>query len=816
MKKILLSVLFMVFILIGPVFGADHAINLACSNQGDGTTWDCASTPGSVGAYKTLPASGTLVRGDTYYFSKGTIILSFYNLNDAVSGLSKITFKKAIDASHGSSTGWTTSLGNAQTIFSSSISDINYNGIFNIYNATGYYVFDGVYGSGSDVSSYGFKFVIGTMPPPQPIALFYGGNSTAVNYELYHCAFQGPYPNTDKCSQAIDGGGQYTLIQYCLFKGFDNAIHGFTFDLTVDNSWFTDTWGAGASECHGQQFSFNQDRLTISNSVFIDSGNPNGETAFISFNDARIPGEGADGWKIYNNVFINCQGGGGILTNSSSGSTYVTNLKFYSNTIVDGSGVLHLHYEPVDSNNWVRNNLYYNTSILLDHPWYVNIHHDYNYWDSTCTNKPTTEAHGQTETVAKTSIFNVPTNYDYSFKSTYSGVALNNGTTLGSPYNVDRIGVSRPQDAAYDMGAYEYSGADTTPPTLTSSTIPSAGNSVSLLHSEVVNFGAGGNAGWTVTMSGGASAMTYFSGSGSNTLVYSLARAICNIETGTNAYVQPGNGVEDGALNDLATIASAAVINNSTVDCTPPTIVNVTSSHANGTFTVGEVIAINVTFSEIVNSTGNVTVELETGATDRTCTFTVTSASSGSCNYTVQAGDTTSDLTVKSISGTIKDVALNDMVNFTPASNLAANKAIIIDTTAPTISGATPSGVQTCTTDPVNKTLDQTTDENSTCKWNTSDTTYALMANTFSATGGTAHHTQSLNFACNASYNRYTRCIDIVGNESSTTTISFSIGALEGGGPGPGSPIGSMVISPAAPGGLTISPSGTGSITLGP
>lgn len=120
-------------------------------------------------------------------------------------------------------------------------------------------------------------------------------------------------------------------------------------------------------------------------------------------------------------------------------------------------------------------------------------------------------------------------------------------------------------------------------------------------------------------------------------------------------------------------------------DTTPPTITNVTSDKTNGSYKAGEVIDIDVIFSEAVTSTGNVTVTLETGDTDRTCTFTVSGATTGTCNYTVQAGDTSGDLTVKTIAGTIKDAAENEMVDFAPATNLAANKAIIIDTTAPTI-----------------------------------------------------------------------------------------------------------------------------------
>ncbi|MDD5110053.1 MAG: Ig-like domain-containing protein [Patescibacteria group bacterium] len=141
-----------------------------------------------------------------------------------------------------------------------------------------------------------------------------------------------------------------------------------------------------------------------------------------------------------------------------------------------------------------------------------------------------------------------------------------------------------------------------------------------------------------------------------------------------------GNGVA-GQLNTYTVTPQLTTIPAG--DITAPTISNVSSDKANGSYTTGEVIDIDVTFSEAVTSTGNVTVTLETGTTDRTCTFQVSNATSGTCNYTVQAGDTTSDLTVSTIAGTIADQAANPMTNFAPATNLAANKALVIDTTSP-------------------------------------------------------------------------------------------------------------------------------------
>jgi len=192
--------------------------------------------------------------------------------------------------------------------------------------------------------------------------------------------------------------------------------------------------------------------------------------------------------------------------------------------------------------------------------------------------------------------------------------------------------------------------------------------------------------------------VTLETGATDRTCTFSVASASSG---SCNYTVQAGDSTNDlnvssisGTIADLAGNAltnftpatnlatnKAIVIDTTVPDTTIPTITNVTSTKANGSYTTNEVIDIIVSFSEAVTSTGNVTVTLETGATDRTCTFSVASASSGSCNYTVQAGDSTNDLNVSSISGTIADLAGNALTNFTPATNLATNKAIVIDTT---------------------------------------------------------------------------------------------------------------------------------------
>ncbi|MCX5944142.1 MAG: FG-GAP-like repeat-containing protein [Cyanobacteria bacterium] len=92
-----------------------------------------------------------------------------------------------------------------------------------------------------------------------------------------------------------------------------------------------------------------------------------------------------------------------------------------------------------------------------------------------------------------------------------------------------------------------------------------------------------------------------------------------------------------------------------------------TSTNANGTFSIGDTITIEVPFSEAVTVIGAPTLLLETGSTDQIATYSSgTGTNILSFSYTVQAGDSSSDLDYSSNSalvlngGTITDAAGND------------------------------------------------------------------------------------------------------------------------------------------------------------
>ena len=131
-------------------------------------------------------------------------------------------------------------------------------------------------------------------------------------------------------------------------------------------------------------------------------------------------------------------------------------------------------------------------------------------------------------------------------------------------------------------------------------------------------------------------------------------------------------------------------INVTILDTSSPTVTNVTSTIANGTYRTGAVIPITITFSEAVIVTGTPQLMLETGAIDRVINYTGGSGTTAlTFNYAVQPGDISADLDYVSSTalalngGTIRDAAANDAVLTLPTpgapGSLGANKEILIN-----------------------------------------------------------------------------------------------------------------------------------------
>src|SRR5205823_2908059 len=132
-----------------------------------------------------------------------------------------------------------------------------------------------------------------------------------------------------------------------------------------------------------------------------------------------------------------------------------------------------------------------------------------------------------------------------------------------------------------------------------------------------------------------------------------------------------GGTIKDAAGNNATlTLASPGATNslgaNSSVvvDTTAPTVSSVTSSPSSGNKKAGDMITVQVNFSENITVTGTPQITLANGSMSGTAVSCGSaSGSTLSCVYTVASGDTSADLDYFSTSalalngGTIKDAA---------------------------------------------------------------------------------------------------------------------------------------------------------------
>jgi CSLREA domain-containing protein len=294
-----------------------------------------------------------------------------------------------------------------------------------------------------------------------------------------------------------------------------------------------------------------------------------------------------------------------------------------------------------------------------------------------------------------------------------TSLALNGGTIQDASFN-DAILTLPAPGAAGSLGNNKNIVIDTTAPTVTNVTSTAANGAyttgavilVTVQFSEPVI--VTGTPQLTLETGATDEVVNYTSGSGTDTLTFNYTVQAGDTSAdldykNTSALALNGGTIKDAATNNatltLATPGAAGSLGNNkniVIDTTAPTVTNVTSTSANGSYNAGAVIPVTVTFSEPVTVIGIPQLTLETGATDEIVNYTSGSGTATlTFTYTVQAGDTSADLDYVGTTslalngGTIKDAATNDatLTLATPgtAGSLGFNKAIAIDNTAPTV-----------------------------------------------------------------------------------------------------------------------------------
>jgi len=130
----------------------------------------------------------------------------------------------------------------------------------------------------------------------------------------------------------------------------------------------------------------------------------------------------------------------------------------------------------------------------------------------------------------------------------------------------------------------------------------------------------------------------------------------------------------------------------------PPAVTSITSSTANGSYKVGDTISIQVGFDNAVTVGGTPQLTLATGGAGRAVSYASGSGTNTlTFNYTVQAGDSSADLDVFSTGalglngGSITQTSGGAAATLTlptpgAAGSLGANRALVIDGVAPTLS----------------------------------------------------------------------------------------------------------------------------------
>jgi len=413
---------------------ANHCVRSTATGNGSGSDW--------TNAYTAIPA--TLVRGDTYYIADGSY--GSYLFNTAVSGTLTITIKKATVADHGTATGWSDSYGDGQAVFGNSRYIQSYWNFAGVVFASGYWIFDGATGAGSNPTSYGFSFATDTSGANENYVVISAGQSYTFNgMVIKHAAITCSGLSThsemgilgDTQANVVSPLIQYNYIDNCQVNMYTHGSY-----WTVDHNYFGRTWsGSSTSGLHG---------VPIQNGYALGNTFSNNTITKCTYICIEEGGSGSlGGTKVYNNIFNpNFDTPEGIV--SGSGGYAAINDTIYGNTIINSTATILLQDSGSSSGsgNIVKNNLFYNSNGGPSTATNIDVGYNAYFLSSGYyASQPGIQ-------VSSGNPFVNLSSGDYRL-----AVATATGVTLSSPYNVDILGNARGADGTWDRGAYEFVGS---------------------------------------------------------------------------------------------------------------------------------------------------------------------------------------------------------------------------------------------------------------------------------------------------------------------------------------------------------------------
>jgi hypothetical protein len=433
--KMLVVVLVGTFLFVGSLFASEpvetdtkstaYCVRSDATGNGSGEDW--------TNAFTKLP--GKLIRGHTYYVADGKY--PAYTFDDPVSGEEYITVKKATASAHGTNTGWKGDYGDGTATFAYKLT---------FAKGTGYYVFDGMTGTGKVIGSYGFKID----KPLDPNLQVVGGQC--------HLAIAAPHVRASHV-EIENSGKKFNVTQFglriayahdvtvshCFIRNAQVGIaSGSSYDLIIERNYILDQWSSG--EHHGASTNFRDTRDSVFRHNVIERSSGTGAAVWYpALRRVVLKDTTASNlrWKVYGNVFLNCRG----RTIGNGGSVHkniMVDFDIHHNTFV-GGGKIYTGKTPGPGGK-AYNNLWYNgNAIISGVP-----EHDYNTALG-CKQFKTIESEPHS-VIGKGNPFVNLEREDFRLaRPTVPGKKA-----LGAPHDKDTDGQTRGADGVVDRGAFEF------------------------------------------------------------------------------------------------------------------------------------------------------------------------------------------------------------------------------------------------------------------------------------------------------------------------------------------------------------------------
>jgi len=479
-------------------------VRAGATGTGTGADW--------TNAYTDLPA--TLVRGCTYYMAGGTYASRTFST--AASGTTLITIQAATLASHGTSTGWSNSYatdvsgsGSNQAIFNGPIAFTT-----GYWNVTGNGTYTGIGCGSTDPTGYGaggagcnleIKGAQGANDFSYCAAMQNNLSACTTNISASYIEILG-YGYSSNCgsntteygfygdsnggSTSNGGGSNFSLTNSYLYQICGAPVFSERANtITFDHNYVIGSASSSANHAEGWA-DMETSNVTISNNAWVGMEGSGFIVELDRGGCANGSCPGANNWYIYGNLFwydngnhLSCQSGGcntgigdGVI--AAINGLITKNWYIYQNTFVNILGYQAGLCEDctgegnVNSTWTVENNFWWdNNSSGLDVSAApgcstCTMTEDYNtvlgYYSGNLGGF--TGAHDIKVQTTPASPFtgwsSSPANFEYAAE----GADWDGGVTLGSPYNVDPLGVSRGADGQWNRGVFQLGSSSASQP----------------------------------------------------------------------------------------------------------------------------------------------------------------------------------------------------------------------------------------------------------------------------------------------------------------------------------------------------------------